>query len=473
MDSKTKKLLGCGAILIAITVLLVGFGVFSTVSYFNKLNAFLNKEIPEELKEARILKGVEFLKKTEFFKLDEATFTETIGKSLASKDEKERQKLIQSQTAKSYYNFADIKIIGDEIIAVGEFGGFVFDFNGNLKRSILFEPTNDKIKIGWYEQDSYHLSLNDLEIVKLNKDEFGFSSSDSIGGVTVFDKNGNQIWNYGKEKVDLNFLWQDENQNQERWENSKYILEATIGDLDNDGVSEYIVSRKKDGIHAFDNNGNEKWFQPDDFASDKMLVIDLDGDGKNELVELGSKVRNGMDGKLIREMQGDDDQAVLFVEGKDKKKTLQFCGFAENKFVCKDEKDKTLFESAALLSEIKMQRVKINPPKSTPVYDSNNPNVRAEPVDEPSYIGDNSESVYKPRAVLVNFKKDKPKYIAVVASFIGIPRSNFYVYDEKGSLVYHELLPEDAETITVLSVENGTDSILVGGKNTIWKFTSN
>ena len=192
-----------------------------------------------------------------------------------------------------------------------------------------------------------------------------------------------------------------------------------------------------------------KWFQPDEFASDRLKIIDINGDGKNELIEIGRKVRDGIDGKVIREMKGDDKSAILMVEGKDKKKSFLFCDFHENKLACKDESEKNTIESNAPLSEVKNDNIQTNNPYAT-----------------------NSERIYKPNAVWINLKKDKPKYLAIVGSFIGVPRSNFYLYDEKGALVYHELLPEDAETIAVLPNESGNESILVGGKDTIWKFST-
>lgn len=67
-------------------------------------------------------------------------------------------------------------------------------------------------------------------------------------------------------------------------------------------------------------------------------------------------------------------------------------------------------------------------------------------------------------------KRDKPEYLAIVAVFIGIPRANLYIYEPNGTLVYHELLPEKAETIAVLPGENGLEQLLVGGKDTIWKY---
>jgi hypothetical protein len=77
-----------------------------------------------------------------------------------------------------------------------------------------------------------------------------------------------------------------------------------------------------------------------------------------------------------------------------------------------------------------------------------------------------------PKAILVALRKGEPKYLAVVGSFIGIPRANLYVYDGKGGLVYHELLPEDVETIASMPAGDGVEHILIGGKDTIWKYAA-
>jgi hypothetical protein len=70
----------------------------------------------------------------------------------------------------------------------------------------------------------------------------------------------------------------------------------------------------------------------------------------------------------------------------------------------------------------------------------------------------------------VKLQKNKTKFLAIIGAFIGLPRANFYVYTSEGKLVYHELLPQGAKTIAVLPHESGNDAILIGGKETIWKF---
>jgi hypothetical protein len=474
MELKTKKIIGCGAILILITVGLVGFFVYRTYSFFNQLESYKveKAEIPNEIKEARILKGADFLKKTEMFKLtNESTFE--ILKRGATANEKEKERFIQSQTAKKYFGFADIKVFRDEIVAVGKFGGYVFDLQGNLKKEVLFEPTIQKISFFGFEKETFDLSLDNLEIISLDNKKYGFISDDLTTGVIVYDENGNQIWDFGKEEIDLGSIFDDENKRQESYEKSKYILSATVADLDNDGISEYLVSRKNEGIYAFNQNGSEKWFQPEeDDASGDFVVADFDNTGENEILELigmSTKLRD-IKGKVTKELEmklGID--YLLWTETKDKTKIPQFLGIEDGKLRLNDFNQKTILESEAPLSEVKKVKSKTSPATTPKIIDENGDGIVAMPME---YTSD-TESVYKPKAVWVNLKKDKSKYLAVIAPFVIIPRANFYVYDEKGSLVYHELLSEDIETITVLPAENGNDSILVGGKNTIWKFASN
>jgi hypothetical protein len=138
--------------------------------------------------------------------------------------------------------------------------------------------------------------------------------------------------------------------------------------------------------------------------------------------------------------------------------------------ILSDINNNILLQPAAPLSEIERKFEKPNVPSPTPIDLGNG--MRVVPVPMGEGFGSNIEGVYQPKAVQVKLQKDKPKYLAIVAPFIGIPRAHFYVYDEKGTLVYHELLPEEAETITVLPTTTTTEEILVGGKDTIWKFTS-
>ena len=412
------------------------------------------------MREPRILKGADFLTKTGIFKLNKEGFGQTVKKGIAAADEKEKQKIINSNTARGIFGFDDLKVCGDEIVAVGKFGVETLGLDGNFRREILFEPTLTKIKIGWYKQNNYKAALDNLQIVDLDGDgKCEFFSHGYTEGVTVYGSEGNIIWTYGGTETDDLMADRD-------IEKEVYVTEAAAGDLDNDGIAEYIVGRRNDGIRAFDKNGNEKWFQPDEYPSARMKVIDLDGDGRNELLEFGNKtrIRDAADGKIIKELKGENsDDALLFVEDKNKRKALQFCDIDDNKLKCVDETGKRLLEAEAPLSDVKAKTSA--QPKATPI------NLGNGMVIAPDDFAGDTESVYQPKAVWVALSKDKPKYLAVVAAFIGIPRAHLYVYEPNGTLVYHELLPEDAETLAAIPA-NQTEEIVIGGKETIWKFTA-
>lgn len=432
MKNRTRNIL---IIVASVFLVLGGLGLYGVYRIYKYVTRFSTpRELPAEIKDARVLKGQDFLAKREFFKLDRQSLLKTMGKSSGIENEEERAKYTQSQIAKGIYNFSDLKVIGNEIVAVGEFGAFIFERNGNLKRTVAFDLAKEKIKIGPYEKDDFRAELDNIQIVQLATNFYGFLSYGSFQGVRIFDQNGHQIWEYGR-KTDL--------------KGNSRVLEAAVGDLDNDGYSEYVVARKNDGIHAFDRTGRELWSQPADFPNDRFFVRDLDGDGKNELIQLGSYVRAGIDGSYIRQIKGGRYAAILFVPDPTKGLAIQFCDEWENRMSCEDEQGTEFLDGEAPLNELK------NP----------------EPPDEryPQFYQD-TVSIAEPRAAWVTLKKDKPKYLAVVGAYIGLPRANLYIYEPNGTLVYHELLPENAQTIAVLPGEDGLEGLLVGGKDTIWKY---
>ena len=470
LSRKAKIIIGCCLVAIAVTVGGGSYLIYSAYSFLSQVRESVETEIPVELQEAKVFKGAEFLAKEEFFKQKHFTRAEIISESAAIADEKERYKFVSSQSAKNYSGYSDIKICGGEIVAVGTFGGQIFDVGGKLKSGFFFEPFVRQIKFLWWKQNNFLTTLNNLQIVDLDGDgKCEFFSRGSSDGFVVFDNRGNVVWRYGADYSATEDLFS--RKKEADWEKKIYVLAAAIDDADGDGQVEYVVGRKNDGIHIFDKNGNEKSFQPDDYAGGKYVFTDVDDDGKTDFLEIignGTEIRDAT-GKSIKgyKLEPFYDEP-LWSEDKNEKKVLQLFGIYKSKLVVTGFNRQTIIEADAPLSEVKIKPVEYNFPSSTPI--PGNDGTTARPI-ESSNTKDR-EAIYEPRAVWVRLHKDKPKYLAIIGSFISFPRSNFYVYDEKGTLLYHELLPEEAETIAVVPAANSAERILIGGKDTIWKFTA-
>ena len=85
-----------------------------------------------------------------------------------------------------------------------------------------------------------------------------------------------------------------------------------------------------------------------------------------------------------------------------------------------------------------------------------------------------TEDVYRAKCVWAQLKKDRPKYLAVIANFAAIDRSLFYLYDAQGRLIYQEILPEECDAVAVLPTENssGLEEVLVSGEKTVWSYVA-
>jgi hypothetical protein len=451
MTPKARNILiGFGIVAVA-GIAIVGYGGYQIYSTF--ANFGFEREVPEELKEARVAKGNGLFTRTEFFKMERKDLLGTIKESSAQSEDKDQEKISNAHIARSFYNFTDIRVMGSEVIAAGEFGAFVLDLNGNLKREIFFEPLMDTIKVGTVEQTSYRSNIGTLRIVRLDPSRIGFLSFDYVQGVRVLNENGDQIWSHGKEVIDFSGPFTNSEEQEAEDEKSTHVLEAAVGDLDGDGVSEYIVAKKNDGIRAYDRSGTERWFQPDKLPSARLEVVDLNGDGKGEVIEIGMRVRDS-NGKVLREMKGlSDTAAFVIAKGNDGSGHLQFAGISGDELVFSGEDGADIFTVPAPLSSVSKPPQKVEVPGDTHVEER--------------------ESVAYPQGILVTLNKNEPRYLAVVAAFPGLPRANLYVYDMSGELVYHELLPEEAETVTVMPAGDGIDHILVGGKDSIWRYSVN
>ena len=194
LSPKAQNILVVIIFAMLITTSILGYGIYSIYSVFSEFAAA--REIPPEIKQPRILTGKDFLKKQAIFHITPEGFLEILSESLQTPDARQREKIVKTKLSRSIYNFEDLKVNGDEIIAVGQFGGYVFGLSGNLKREIIFESDRQKTKIGWFETETNETRLDNLQIVQLAKNKYGFLSFDLTGGVLVFDDTGKIIWRF-------------------------------------------------------------------------------------------------------------------------------------------------------------------------------------------------------------------------------------------------------------------------------------
>jgi hypothetical protein len=124
--------------------------------------------------------------------------------------------------------------------------------------------------------------MGDRQVVDLEGDGVcEYVARGSIDGAAVFDHQGALLWTYGqytKENTGIDNL--------------------TIGDLDGDGVAEFVVSW--DGIEVFDKSGNRRSQVKEEYGDSQIEVVDTDGDGKNELFRLSPRSKSGRHGPGIK-----------------------------------------------------------------------------------------------------------------------------------------------------------------------------
>lgn len=456
-------------VLIAL-LLVFALGTIGVVSYFSwKTYSFLSstrefKRIPAEFAEPRIVKSADFLAKEVFFSRDEGGIGSGILKSASAPDEKSQARVRHAEVAKSIYGFNDIQSFDGRMVAVGEFGGYVFGADGKLEREILFEPFERKVSVFGYEKVDYDVSADNIRLVKLDRDRFGFAAYDITAGFSVYDDKGDLVWRFGAVEHNLGDLFKSDEEQQKKFEAEVDVEMATVGDIDGDGVSEYFVGRQNDGIRAFRQDGTELWHSPDDRPNRRLVVTDYDDDGRAELIQLGTsaKIRDAQ-GRVTKTLNiGSSDTGQYLRHDK----RVYNCDFYEGKLKCIDQESKEILKYDAPLSEADGPEPDAGPsPRFTPVDLGNG--VRAEP--GPASQSPRRLSAYGPHIAFVNLKKDQPAYFAALGRYL-FDRAVLFIYDSKGALVHHEILGEEAETIAVRPASNGTEELLVGGKQTIWRF---
>lgn len=457
LSKKAKIIIGILLTAMVMTVVLFGLGIWFIESIIDSGFSRSKKELPPDIAEPRIVTGGEAFTKSEFYRQKKMGFFSSILKSITFNDEKEKQRFLNNQNSKNILSYSAAGRCGDKVIFAGKFGSQTFDNQGNLVKEISFEPSSAVVKFGNYgSQRVYQVNADKVSILSSDKNgNCGYSAMGAIADATSFDENGNIIWERGKDPLDLSIILKDKKEIREEFKNKIFVSDFTVGDIDNDGNSEFIVLKREDGVYSYDRSSKEIWAYKNNELRGELEILDFDGDGKNELllVDKDTKIFDSK-GKVSKELVLDRyPKSYLFSDGINKKKSIDLLDIDENKLTLSDEMGKVKITANAPLSKVKLKEPVT---EHDPIYEGG------------SYTYD-SESVSDPVFIWAQLQKDK-KYLAVIAPFKYLSRSNLFIYEPEGKLVYHELLPEDAETIVSMPQSNGVESILVGGKDTIWKF---
>lgn len=415
-------------------VLLVVFGVLVYKSIISPLLSM--NEAPPELQKPRVITGADLLVKSEFYRAGKGT---SWGELLDPDKLKGRLDSVKDMRVGQLDGQGDL-----DVGLAGLNGLTLLDRRGNLTKRIDYRFENGKSRHGvetGREKDSfYNARLLDVEgdgVCEI----LGFGGLD---GMALFDHQGNVLFSRGEYE-----------------EGKSSIHEVTVGDVDGDGVTEFIASWGYEpwkGLELLDRNGNSRWRHEEEFVPDEMEVVDIDGDGKAELVEATA-------GDLkIRDTEGQVKGTVTapvylshvsLCPQPNKQGPPRNLAVSENGLwlIDLDGKNQTRYD--APLSHIKLEK----------------PRVWGVP-GSPDLMTFDTEDVYRAKGVWAELEKGRPKYLAVIANFAAINRSLFYLYDSQGKLIYQEILPEECDAVAVLPPENssGRDEILVSGQKTVWRY---
>src|SRR5258707_3753431 len=272
MQRKTKFLIS-GLVILTLVAISGGAVLLAYRLLANPLFVFgfNSPPMPPALEKPRIVTGATFLTRSEFFRTKTGLFGEIFGSGIGDINDIAVGELDSHP--------------GIDIVVAGDEGAVVLDHNGIKQSEVRYKFQIERKKRGPFESTRTYSSLGDMQIVDLKSDGMcEYLARGGVDGGAIFDHHGNLLWSYGrytKEKPSLH--------------------DITVGDLNGDGGSEFVVSWN--GLEAFDMHGNRIWERPARFGPSQIEIVDTDGDGKKKIVSIGSQL-------TIRDASGNELKSI-------------------------------------------------------------------------------------------------------------------------------------------------------------------
>ncbi len=415
---RRRKIALISSLVLLAFLALAAVGLFVYWSLSNPLFAYRPAQTPPQLKQARVVLGSSFLSRSEFIRT---------GKGL----------LGEILKVPGLGSINDIAIRerdlhhGLDIVIAGREGAMVVDRNGAKRSQIKYDFETGEIRLGPFRKTKTYNMLGDIQIVNIDGDgRCQYLARGGFDGAALFDDQGRRVWSYRKND-----------------KNGGSRENVTVGDLNGDGMAEFIVS--SNGIEAFDKYGTRLWQRPAEYGPSQIEIVDIDGTGKKKIVSIGSKLE-------IRDESGNEIKSIDTPSGYVGKFSL--CTMPNTKI-----------PTILALNDGYLWLIGFDG-SSVAKFDA--PLSEFPDVVEKTPYGKFGTITYRAKGAWVKLGKDQQEYLAVINQFAALDRSVLYIYTPSGRLAYQEVLPEECSSIAALPPENDSDSqeFLVGGSRTVWRY---
>lgn len=289
-----------------------------------------------------------------------------------------------------------------EIGVAGTGGAIFFDANYNIKNQIFFKNRLGRVSI---------IDGNNTQYEFLNHGAWTIPNS-------LIDYKGTILWqNY---RDDIN--------------------DTGSGDIDSDGVLDFVVGYNGDGgVALYNHTGGLIWNKPDGNVWD-VEIIDVNQDGISEIVHSNAEgliVIRDSNGEIIKKFKSQSGYLSKF-------SLCKWPSLSDRKYI--------MCENNGFLW----------------IIDYNEKTVVKYGLD---YYG--KYSSYNVFGTPIQFNNNLPIYFAAIVMYkTSWHRSMLYIFDSNKNIVYEELLPEISQSIVAFKI-NTTDRelLLVGGEGKVWQYS--